>query len=266
MSMFSIIISTCNRADSISGTLDSLLSQEMKGDCNYELIIVDNNSVDDTKEKILSYKDKFSGRLHYLLESGQGKAFALNTGIKHAKGNIIVFTDDDVILDPQWLSNIWRTFKEYDCDGVGGRILPHYPADTPDWVKDNHSFLSGPIVMYDCGEETKKYDQSDYEFLGANFAFKRQVFDECGPFRTDVGPGIFYVGEDTEFVKRVFNAGKELYYCGQALAWHPADVSRMNLSYFARWYVGLGKYRFVVDEEGAVEPSSMTMISKSLYV
>jgi len=252
-SKISVIIATHNRADTISKTLDSLLDQVIEDAFDYELIIINNNSTDNTKDKVLAYESKFLGRLHLLSEKRQGKAFALNTGIAHSKGDIVAFTDDDVILDSNWLLNIWCCYQEHDCDGVGGRILPLYSLDTPQWVKDNHSFITGPLVMYDRGEDTKKYDKAMVEFLGASYSFKREVFDKCGLFRTDIGPGKAVQGEDTEYVKRVFELGRSLYYCGQALVWHPTDVKRMNLGYFAQWYLGLGKYRFLVDEKGRID-------------
>ena len=249
MPLMSVIITTCNRSGSLLKTLNSIISQEIDPDIDYELLILDNCSSDDTKEKVGSYASNFSGKMRYLYEPKRGKVFALNKGVENAKGEILVFTDDDVILDTKWLSSIWRCFKKYNCDGVGGRILPVYPPNTPQWVKDHHNLITGPLVMYDLGEDAKRYETPMHEFLGANYAFNRRVFDDCGLFRTDVGPGIAYVGEDTEFVNRAFKAGKNLYYCGQALVWHPTELKRMNLRYIAKWYVGLGKYRFLVDEK-----------------
>ena len=249
----SIIIATYNRSKDIIGFFDSVLDQEITDEFEYELVVVDNNSIDDTKEIIHNYEDKFSGRLRYLFESKRGKSNALNYGVQNAKGEIFIFTDDDVILDPQWLKSIWKCYQEHDCDGVGGRILPIFPPNTPLWIKENRDYISGPLVIYDRGESTKKYDPSMIEFLGANYSFKREVFNDCGLFRTDVGPGISYVGEDTEFVNRAYKAGKNLYYCGKALVRHPTNIQRMKLKYIAKWSLGLGKYRFIVDEKGIID-------------
>lgn len=253
MTIISIIIATYNRADYIGQMLDSLLNQKMEGDFDYELIIVDNNSSDRTKDIIFSYEDKFNNKLRYQFESKQGKSFALNAGIKNSKGDIVILTDDDVVLDPLWLTNIWRCFNEYGCDGLGGRILPLYPKNTPKWIKENNDLITGALVIYDYGDKNIEYKKPMYEFMGANLAFKRAVFDECGLFRTDIGAGVASQGEDTEFICRMLKKGKILYYCGQATVWHPADKLRMSLKYISQWNIKLGRYRFIVDEKGKIE-------------
>ncbi len=257
----SIIIATCNRCESLKNTFDSFLSQECDGTFEFEIIVVDNNSKDGTKVTVESYLPKLNGanasRLRYLFEPTKGKSYALNKGIREAKGNIIAFADDDVVVDSQWLRQIVQCLEEYRCDGIGGRILPSYPQETPQWIKDNKHLLAGPIVFYDQGESIKKYEKPMREFLGTNFVFKREVFDQCGLFRTDLGPGTPRIGEDTEFVNRILNKNKVLYYCGKALVWHPVDVQRMTLRYLAKWYMTLGRYRVLGDDQGKI-PEHLT--------
>ncbi len=252
MLKLNIVIATCNRASLLKDCLESICRQE-SGDFTFDVIIADNNSTDDTKKIAEIYKTKLSGRLQYLFQPVQGKVNALNQAVQHAQGDILIFTDDDVTTDSRWLINIVECFKKYDCDGVGGRILPSYPPETPEWVKKHARQLAGPIVLYDLGEEVTQYVKPHLEFLGANFAFKRQVFSDCGLFRTDIGPGTGAMGEDTEFVNRAVKANKVLYYSGKALVWHPVDPQRMTLRYFAKWYMSLGRYRFLVDEKGLLD-------------
>ena len=261
MTKISIIIATRNRGGSLKKILDSLLSQKNDGSFEFEVIVVDNNSTDGTKATVESYLPKFNeatlARLKYLFEPIKGKSCALNKGIKEAQGDITAFTDDDVVVDSQWLSQIVRCLEQYPCDGVGGRILPFYPKETPQWITDNKHLLSGPIVFYDQGELSKKYEKPMLEFLGANFAFRREVFNQCGLFRTDLGPGTPRIGEDTEFVNRLLKEKKVLYYCGNALVWHPVDVKRMNLRYIAKWNITLGRYRVLGDDQGKI-PEHLT--------
>lgn len=93
----------------------------------------------------------------YFFEEKDGKSHVLNRGITVSGGDTIAFLDDDVIVDKNWLTNIWKCFKQYNCDAVGGRILPLYPKKTPRWAIENKDLLSGPIVRHDYGEETKIY-------------------------------------------------------------------------------------------------------------
>jgi len=255
MKTISIIIATYNRSIDLTLCLDDIFKQKQDGNFTFEIIVADNNSTDNTKDVVLSFEKKYPGQVQYIFERKQGKCNALNAAIAIAKADIIAFTDDDVRVDQQWLISLAACFQAQHCDGVGGRILPVYPPQTPGWIKENISLLSGPIVFYDHGTGTKEYQKPAYEFLGANFAFKRQVFEDCGLFRTDIGPGKGTFGDDTEFVGRAFRSGKKLFYCGEALVWHPVDIKRTTLKYIAQWNIGLGRYRVIVDEQGVIKPS-----------
>jgi glycosyltransferase involved in cell wall biosynthesis len=227
--------------------LDSLLIQECDGSFDYEFIVVDNNSKDNTKEILESYIPKFNGKLKYLLESKQGKSFALNLALKEAKGEIVIFTDDDVIVDKSWLNNYFLTFKQNNCDAACGRILPLFNGFTPDWVKKNFDLLMngpGPLLIYDYGIGTYKYDSNKMmTFFGGNMAFKKELFNSCGYFRTDLGPGsgTSGEGEEIEFLRRVERISDNLYYCGNALVWHKVDNKRTSLRYLAKWWITSGK-------------------------
>jgi len=244
----SVIIATYNRSQSLAKTLESFLLQNIDDTFDYELIVVDNNSKDGTKEAVASFESRFKGKLRYLFEPISGKSHALNKGIKEAGGDILVFTDDDVQLDFCWLESLFDCFKKQSCDGVGGRVLPVYPNGTPRWVRESPHQAAGAVVIYDYGEESREFSRSTMDlFIGANYAFKRKVFDECGSFRTDLSFGRIALGEDIEFINRLLKKNKVLYYCGKALVWHPVDLRRLNLGHVARWNVALG--RFAAREE-----------------
>jgi glycosyltransferase involved in cell wall biosynthesis len=237
----SVIICTYNRCESLRLVLDSLLSQ-VDDYLIYEVIVSDNNSFDRTKEVLLEYAPKFAGRLKYICERYKGKSSAANSAIRIAKGNIICLTDDDVVLDHHWVSKIVQCFDRHNCDCVGGRVLPIFPEGTAQWIKDHASKLSGSVVIYDKGEKTFEFKGETFPFIGANIALKRTVFKDVGYFRPDLGGGTGTVGEDTEFVDRLLIRGKTLYYCGEALIWHPFDPKRLTLKHMALWNISLGKY------------------------
>jgi GT2 family glycosyltransferase len=79
-------------------------------------------------------------------------------------------------------------------------------------------------------------------FIGSNYAFKKKVFDDCGLFRVDLGPGATAMGEDTEFIERLSAKGYALYYCGAAVVRHPVDLGRLRLDYIAKWHMALGRF------------------------
>ncbi len=249
MRKVSIVVTTHNRSAALKITLDGLRGQVLDGSFSCEVIIVDNNSTDDTKAIVESYTGKGDAsqletisEFHYCFEPMQGKGYALNHGIREAEGEIIAFTDDDVMVDPHWVMNILKCFKEKDCDGLGGRVIPVYPENAPQWIKKNPTKLAGVVVIADYGEKTMPYVSKEHSLLGANCAFKREVFDDCGFFRLDLGPGTSTMGEDTEFNNRLAGMGKSIYYCGEALVRHPVDLERLRLKYIVKWHTALGRF------------------------
>lgn len=218
--------------------------------------MVDNSPNGALRADVESMFDTFNGKLSYHAEPKRGKSFALNHGIAKAKGDILAFTDDDIIAEEHWLTTLDVKFERYGCDGIGGRVLPVYPKETPQWVKDNAVKLAGGVVIYDYGKEDFILTDAHYAFIGANYAFKREIFHECGSFRTDLGPGTATMGEDTEFVERLLKLGKKLYYCGEALIWHPLDLDRLSLKHLARWHIALGRGAAIKETENKVKISS----------
>lgn len=242
MLTISVIIATHNRCEKLKDTLNSLLSIKATDKFSHEVIIVDNQSKDDTKKTVESCQDKFRGRLRYLFVEKKGKSNALNQAIRLSKSEIIAFTDDDVIVDENWLDQIAICLNSYECDVLGGRIIPILPARTPRWIVECKDVISGPLVMQDYGESVRPYEPSMAPFAGANMIVKREALAESGLFLATIGPGTSINGEDTELFSRLISLNKKIYYCGKALIWHPLDTKRMNLRYLARWYMASGRF------------------------
>jgi glycosyltransferase involved in cell wall biosynthesis len=129
----SVIICTWNRAELLRQTLDSLEKLELPPDTESEVIIVDNNSSDETNAVCQQFLRQNPQRYRYIVEKRQGKSFALNTGIENARGRILSFTDDDVIVDPAWLAETIRMFESSPCVGVSGKIAPLWNFKKPAW-------------------------------------------------------------------------------------------------------------------------------------
>lgn len=262
----SVIICTRNRCESLKETLQSLLRQKQGGHEAYEIIVVDNQSTDRTKEVADEFVPKFNGRLRYVFESSTGLSFARNKGIQEAKGAIIAFTDDDCVIDSQWVHAIYQCARETNFEAMGGKILPVYPPETPRWIKANVDLLCGPIVFHDYGDETKLYRKPMLEMVGANMAFRRTIFNDCGLFRTDLGAGRGTMGEDTEFFKRLAQKTQKIYYCGNAVVQHPVDLRRLSLKSIARWNMALARYRFIVDEHARIDGNLKTFLGVPRYL
>ena len=232
-----------------------------------EIVVADNNSTDGTKELARALAGKLGPmKVRYVFEGRQGKTYALNTAIREASGEVVVFSDDDVVFDKDWLVKIDQFIRSNDFDAAGGRILPKFPADTPEWVKRNIDQLSGPIVTYDYGPETKLYDRKRMNpLVGTNMLVKRRLFDEVGLFNTNLGPGAGTFGDDTEICLRWEKKNKKLFYLGGAMVWHPVVRRRMSLKYIAQWNMAYGKYE-VVRKKGALDQNVVCVAGVPRYL
>jgi glycosyltransferase involved in cell wall biosynthesis len=194
--LVSVVICTHNRGESLKRTLDSFLGQENLSNILYELILVDNNSNDHTRELIGAYVAKHVDVMRYFFEKNQGISFARNRGISESKGDVVVFTDDDVVIDKNWLCNILNVFQDPDVDAVQGRI------DLGTVYVDKDGIISDQLVRQlfayvDYGEGILRMPV-ELDMVGANMAFRKSLFTEHGIFSN-----LFIFYEDTEFSRRL---------------------------------------------------------------
>ena len=236
----SIILCTFNRCDRLRTALESIRGLQGNPLITWELIVVDNNSKDRTKEIVDRYINEGGNNIHYMFEAQQGKSFALNTGIQAAKGEILAFTDDDVTFHPRWLCELKGIFDKYDCMGTGGKIIPVLESVIPSWLILEGPFL-GPLVAFDLGTDPFPLTRSPF---GANMAFRNNAFKTYGYFRTDLGPikgNSMGKGEDSEFCSRLITAGETLMYAPDAKVYHPVEKERMQKKYYRSWYFNYGR-------------------------
>ncbi|MGA2643937.1 MAG: glycosyltransferase family 2 protein [Candidatus Sulfotelmatobacter sp.] len=235
----SVILCTYNRASSLKSTLESFSGLTLPPDLDWELIVVDNNSKDNTQEVIRDFAKTARFSVRYIFERRQGRSPALNAGIAAAKGAIVAFTDDDVILHPEWLLNLKRAFDEFDCAGVGGRVVPVWHHPKPDWLEMEEQQA---IVNFELGEVAREI--KDRTPLGANSAYRKDKFEKYGVFRLDLGVSGENRGitcEDSEFASRLFRAGEKIRYAPHAIIYHPVDPVRSSKAYFRKWYYNDGR-------------------------
>ncbi|HEX6645076.1 MAG TPA: glycosyltransferase [Gemmatimonadales bacterium] len=237
----SIIICTHNRAAELGRVLDDLASQAGIGRMQAELIVVDNNSSDATRGLVEARAAGFPLPVRYLFEPTQGKSHALNRGIREARGAILAFTDDDVRLPPRWLAGLLAPFARASCMGVAGAVRPYWSEPPPAWVSESEPYrMMAAIVQYWQGPEPGLARTAP---IGANCAWRRDVFERHGGYRTDLGPAGAgsLLGEDTEFGLRMQGAGEEIWYTPEAMLYHPVAPDRLRKEYFLAWYFHSGK-------------------------
>jgi glycosyltransferase involved in cell wall biosynthesis len=229
----SVVLATYNRVGSLRTTLESFSNLTVAGDLRWELIVVDNSSTDSTRALVENFAKTADFPVRYLFEKVQGRSAALNTGICEAAGEIIAFTDDDVILDSAWLYNLERTFDDSQCSAMAGKVVPQWGHPKPDWLDMDGHFA---VTNFDLGGELK---QIRVPPLGANSAFRKKVFEKYGLFRLDLGvrgSEHTITCDDTEFGERLIRGGEKIVYCPTAIIYHPVDPKRATKEFFASWY------------------------------
>ncbi len=240
-----VAIPTYNRADFLRQTLAGILTQQFPRD-HFEVLVIDNNSRDHTRDVVAEFKD-FHPAPRYLLETKQGLDYARNRAIAEARGEIILFGDDDILVQPDWIAQmavpLIADAGTRRIGAVGGEVIPVFPDGLPDWVREWHAPLAfrtdtGPLPPKHCP-------------MGANLALPTWVFAQLGPFHTalDRAAGNYFSGGDSEMVRRVRQAGLEVWFAPAAAVQHQMPASRTTFRYAARHAFDSARSR-VIDRAG----------------
>lgn len=229
-----VAICTYNRAEKLRDALAAIrhaLTQARSGE--WEVLVVDNNSSDHTAD--VCEEAKAGLPLRYVFEEEQGLSHARNRAVRECRGELLLFTDDDVTVGKYWL-------REYDnarglfpgADFFGGRVKPRWETPRPRWLHDEKmALLSGLLVHYDRGPENRMLEDGDPLPYGASFAITRTLFEQVGRFRPDLGvmgevPGR---GEEADYMTRAQKQGFHGAYIASAISYHPVDHARLSLRY-----------------------------------
>src|SRR5687767_3515333 len=144
-----VIVCTYNRCESLAETLDSLCQMRVPAEIAWDLIVVDNNSTDATRATVERAAEKWRGlSIRYIFEKTPGLSYARNAGVMASTASIIAFTDDDVLVEEDWLVRIVNAFETRQVQCVGGPIRPYWLAPRPSWLTDG---LLPVLAMLDYG-------------------------------------------------------------------------------------------------------------------
>lgn len=251
----SVIISTYNRCRLLPSAIESVLAQEC--DASYELIVVDNNSTDETRRVVESFIEAGAPNLRYIFEGKQGLSHGWNAGIAQARGEIVAFTDDDLCVERNWVDEIKRAFDAHpEVDFVGGRVLPRWPVEPPAWLNSDHW---SPLAILDHGPEPFYVNvKKPYPLL--NKSFRREVFERIGLFKPDMGRIKDGVGstEDHDLQLRIWRSGGQGLYVPSIVMVSDVDPERLTKAYHRRWHRGHGRHcammglRDITDPQGCI--------------
>lgn len=230
MTDLTIIIPTYNRADILRETLDSL-SRLDTPDISYEVIVVDNNSSDHTKEVVYSFFDKLP--IRYCFEKKQGKSNALNYGMSLSTGSIFVFVDDDVAFEKKWLTSLINaSTSNPDINVFGGKILTRWPEGAPGWVfysSSNFPYLFSDLDLgnNECRFSTRLPGGANF-WVRKSFLKQNDIFFNC-----DYGPkgiGRKISGCETELLKRIQSINNNILYIPTAVVYHRVQLNELVIN------------------------------------
>ncbi len=224
-----VVVCSYNRASLLRQTLAGITRQDYPAD-RLEVLVIDNNSTEDIRSVVA----EFIGKPHpprLVTETNQGLDHARNRGLAEARHDIILFADNDILVEPDWVRRMAEPFapdaaRRIGC--VGGEVVPVFPDGLPDWVAEWHAPLA---FRADAGPLGPRQTP-----MGANMAFPKWVFAQVGPFATGLdrqGKNLFG-GGDGEMVRRVRAAGLEVWFAPAAKVLHQMPASRTTFRYAAR--------------------------------
>jgi glycosyltransferase involved in cell wall biosynthesis len=237
----SVIICSYNRANYIINALDSLKNQTIPYD-TFEVIVVDNNSTDNTEEKCIHYlKELNQPNFIYTTELNQGSSFARNKGAALAKAPLLVFMDDDAVAEPDFLEKILLFFKEVPtASGMGGRIIPKYIPEEPDWMSH---FVSSLVGNFNYSNLRTAFKGGKYP-LESNMVVTRTAFERVGGFNVLL-PGVKGTlrigGEGKDFFYKMVSEGMIIFYDPAVIVHHVVEVSKLTREYMYRVASGIGR-------------------------
>jgi len=238
-----ILICTYNRADLLGEMLDSLAGMQVSPELRWDVLIVDNNSNDDTARVVQSRVAGYPVPLRYMFEPRQGKSNALNTGLAATDAEVVVFTDDDVRVAPGWLDAACRPLLgATDVGYSGGPVRPIWEAPRPKWLDPARGDLWGTIAILDHGDAPFVFEERRKIPLGANMAVRRDMLERVGGFDPKLGrTGTSLLGqEQAEFFCRSRACGLRGLYVPEMEVWHHVPARRLTREYFRRWWFWKG--------------------------
>lgn len=233
----SIVIATKDRGTEILATIDSVLALDYD---NFEVILVDNCSNRQNQQILVGLQQQHPDRLVYIRENNLGLSNARNCGIRHSKGEFILFLDDDAIVPKHCLRVMIQTFTNYpDAYALGGKVIAKFTTPPPAWLD---SRLGMYISNFDHGDQVIPLHYNEYP-RGVNMAFRRAVFDRVGYFLDCFGrKGKSLMGyEEIELCYRLEQKGLGILYVPYAEVYHCIRGDRLNYAWFQRRFYWQGR-------------------------
>jgi glycosyltransferase involved in cell wall biosynthesis len=230
----------------------------------WKIIVVDNGSTDSTSQVLSSYEPHLP--LQALSTPNAGKSRALNLGLQHIEGRLVVLADDDAIPSPSFLG-AWAAFlqKQHDFEVFGGQIEPLFDDPVPQWLLDSRLRFAMMFGEHNLPEGPTSAD----EVYGANWAVRTSVFERGHRFNEGLGPDasdLYPMGEETEFCRRSASSGSRCWFAREPHVRHIVKPELLTGAGWAKRAYRLGRGRaWQMWENGKIKPSKPGTLRQRLY-
>ena len=231
----SVIICTYNRDKFIGEALNCLAKQTLPAG-NFEIIVVDNRSTDNTAsiaKKFIADHPELQAR--YVMEPNKGLSFARNRGIQEARASIVTYIDDDAEVTPHFLESI-VSFLQANSSvvGVGGKVIPKYSeSGEPKWIS---KYLNGFVGRMDFGDRPKQFDSKMKYPTGCNMTYTKEILQKAGGFNNE----LTFRSDDKYIFQQVTKISDNVYYVPEALLYHNIDNDRLSFPNFKKLFLKSG--------------------------
>jgi GT2 family glycosyltransferase len=243
-----IIVPTRNRAKVLTELLRSISELHELDRIRPEVVVVDNNSNDDTPPCVRSIANGFPTPLRIEKVTRPGKSAAINDAVRAVTSDLVAFLDDDVVVDQNWLNGVESFCREGKYPVGQGRIrLPAAESADPEILKLVERYRTIPQLEHDADTESVQ------SLNGANFFMHREIFDRVGGLDERLGPGASGTSEDVDLARRLLRAGIAIGYAPQALVYHRIDRNRLTEEYFKQAHRRQGASRFLLRKRTGAE-------------
>jgi len=228
----SVIIPTYNRSSLLKQTIESFLIQSYPHEL-YEIIVADNNSSDDTKQIIIKHFANQEVSVKYLFEKRQGVHYARNSAAMIAKGEILYFTDDDMIADQNLLSELVSLLCKYpDVGCATGLILPRFFKPIPQWVEKY--MWNGLLSLTERDKPEELIISKNDMVYSCHQAIRRDVFFKAGGFNPENTAGVWIGDGETGLNIKIKKLGYKFGYTSKSIIYHIIPPERMTQAYLNR--------------------------------
>jgi glycosyltransferase involved in cell wall biosynthesis len=242
-----VAICTWNRSDLLREALEQMLKLVIPSEVQWELLVVNNNCTDATDDIIAGFASRLP--IRRVFEPKPGQSNARNAAVREARGDYILWTDDDTRVHPNWIKVYADAFQRRPAAVIfGGPVRPLFAVTPPPWLERVWPLVAGAYAMRDLGTEPLPFDGGDRMPFGANFAVRldeqrRHLYDaELG-----LKPGGNIRCEEVVLVRTLLAAGCEGWWVPQASVLHYIPVERMTTRFIRQWYFGYGQYQAMTE-------------------